>query len=40
VVTSLDRIMVATLSIERAAAFDPVVLFNMLSAHLLDVPLP
>jgi hypothetical protein len=37
VVTSLDRIMVATLSIERAAAFDPVVLFNMLSAHLLDV---
>jgi flagellar biosynthetic protein FlhB len=37
VVTSLDRIMVATLSMERAAAFDPVVLFNMLSAHLLDV---
>lgn len=37
VVTSLDRIMVATLSFERAAAFDPVVLFNMLSAHFIEV---
>ncbi|WP_044529249.1 flagellar biosynthesis protein FlhB [Herbaspirillum sp. B65] len=37
VVTSLDRILVATMSFERAAAFDPVVMFNMLSAHLIDV---
>ena len=37
VVTSVDRIMVATLSFERAAAFDPVVLFNMLSAHFMEV---
>lgn len=37
VVTALDRIMVATLTFERAAAFDPVLLFDMLSAHMLDV---
>ncbi|MDR9834317.1 flagellar biosynthesis protein FlhB [Herbaspirillum huttiense] len=37
VVTSLDRIMVATLTFERAAAFDPALLFDMLSAHMLDV---
>ncbi|BEV15178.1 flagellar type III secretion system protein FlhB [Herbaspirillum sp. DW155] len=37
VVTSLDRVLVATMSFERAAAFDPVVMFNMLSAHLMDV---
>jgi flagellar biosynthetic protein FlhB len=36
-VTSLDRILVATLSFERAAAFDPIVLFNMLAAHFMDV---
>lgn len=36
-VTSLDRLMVATLSFERAAAFDPVVLYEMLSAHFMDV---
>ena len=36
-VTSLDRIMVATLTFERAAAYDPVVLFDMLGAHFLDV---
>ncbi|MBO9535861.1 flagellar biosynthesis protein FlhB [Herbaspirillum sp.] len=36
-VTSLDRIMVATFSFERAAAYDPVVLFNLLSAHFLDI---
>lgn len=37
VVTSLDRVLVATMSFERAAAFDPVVMFDMLAAHLLDV---
>jgi flagellar biosynthetic protein FlhB len=37
VVTSLDRILVATLTFERAAAFDPALLFDMLSAHMLDV---
>jgi len=37
VVTALDRIMVATLTFERAAAFDPALLFDMLSAHMLDV---
>lgn len=37
VVTSLDRVLVATMSFERAAAFDPAVMFDMLSAHLLDV---
>lgn len=37
VVTSLDRVLVATMSFERAAAFDPVVMFDMLGAHLLDV---
>ncbi len=37
VVTSLDRILVATLTFERAAAFDPAVLFDMLNAHILDV---
>ncbi|HCT26196.1 flagellar biosynthesis protein FlhB [Herbaspirillum chlorophenolicum] len=36
-VTSLDRIMVATFTFERAAAYDPVVLFNMLSAHFIDI---
>lgn len=37
VVTSLDRILVATLTFERAAAFDPALLFNMLTSHMLDV---
>lgn len=37
VVTSLDRILVATLTFERAAAFDPALLFNMLTTHMLDV---
>ncbi|WP_413460005.1 flagellar biosynthesis protein FlhB [Herbaspirillum huttiense] len=37
VVTSLDRILVATLTFERAAAFDPALLFDMLNAHLLEV---
>lgn len=37
VVTSLDRILVATLTFERAAAFDPALLFDMLNAHMLDV---
>jgi len=37
VVTSLDRILVATLTFERAAAFDPALLFDMLTSHMLDV---
>ncbi|WDZ98011.1 flagellar biosynthesis protein FlhB [Herbaspirillum sp. WKF16] len=36
-VTSLNRLMVATMSFERAAAFDPVVLFNMFSAHFMEI---
>ncbi|ADJ63525.1 flagellar type III secretion system protein FlhB [Herbaspirillum seropedicae] len=37
VVTSLDRIMVAMMSLERAAIYDPVVLMNLISARCLDV---
>ncbi|EJM98536.1 flagellar biosynthesis protein FlhB [Herbaspirillum sp. YR522] len=36
-VTSLNRLLASTFSFERAAAFDPAVLFEMLSGHLLQV---
>jgi len=36
-VTSLNRIMVAALSLERAAIFDPNVLFSTMSAHIIDL---
>ena len=36
-VISLNRIMVSTLTFERDMAYDPVLLFNRLSGHLLEV---
>lgn len=36
-VTSLNRLMVSTMSFERAAAFDPAVLFALLYGHFVDV---
>ncbi|MFL9923716.1 flagellar biosynthesis protein FlhB [Herbaspirillum lusitanum] len=36
-VTSLDRVMVATLTLERAQMFDPELLFAMYRAHFMEV---
>jgi flagellar biosynthetic protein FlhB len=36
-ITSLSRLLAATFSFERAAAFDPAVLFEMLSGHLVEI---
>ncbi|MCA1322622.1 flagellar biosynthesis protein FlhB [Herbaspirillum sp. alder98] len=36
-VTSLNRLLASTFSFERAAAFDPAVLFEMLSGHLKEI---
>ena len=36
-VTSLSRLLASTFSFERAAAFDPAVLFEMISGHLVEI---
>lgn len=36
-VTSLNRIMVSTLTFEREMAYDPVLLFNRLSGHFMEI---
>lgn len=38
-VTSLNRIMVSTLTFEREMAYDPVLLFNRLSGHFMEIAL-